>query len=918
MGCRSPAFAGNGHRWFLPRIVGRAGGGWLLLGGGGWLRGWLPPMPPIVAVAVAVAAGCWLGTTLGNWPAFTALHSGGLIGLAAVLVVGALLVQLRRPLRQTSLPWLLVLAGITAATAGWGWCQARLFPADELAWSLNEQPQPVAVEGWVLQGPRRRPTAGDSLRGGPDHETCQWQLKLTAARHHDQWLPVAGQARVFVDGPCRLLLAGSRVRLFGRGLRPGPALNPGEFDFSKQAQQSRVLSLIRVRDWSCVTLVQPPAWWSPGALVDRLRVAAADRLESAVPAVQRPLVAALLLGRRESLPRMVVDRFAATGTIHILAISGLHVGLLAATLLGVLRALSVSRRPAWAIVALGITLYAAVVGGEVPVVRATILIWTACLAIWVERRPGGLRPLAVAAVGILLYAPASVASVGPQLSFLATAVLLTVSPWLVVRRSEDPLERLIESTRPAWQRRPRRWVGQIARLALAGLAVWLASAPLVAANFHRLAPAAVAINLVVSPLVSLVLSAGLACLLVGGLVPPLGWLAGAICGQAAALLETVVTAAADRSGGSLFMVGPPSWWTAGWYLLLAGLLLSWHEAGEGLPRLAGASPLAVRRGDRQTAFSGRCGRFAGAAGCWLMIGLVVMSLPPVAGGSTRVVCAAMGHGCGILVRSPAGRCLVYDAGRLGAAAAAGRSLSAVLRAEGVGVIDCLVLSHADTDHFNGVPALLQRFRVRQVVVPAAFLASRSATARGLLTQLRQRRISVQALAAGARIVLDQQCVARVLRPPPGPSPPAANDNEQSLVLSVEAGSRRLLLTGDLEGDPLRQFIAAGPPQCDLLVAPHHGSVGTELTKLVQATGAEVVLVSGRGGRDWRQVADRCGSVRPAPPLVLRTAGPTGADRGAVATLLAPDGLQIARYTAGGWRRLTASGPRQSVAVGTRY
>ncbi len=570
-----------------------AGGRWPA----GWMaaavRGWIPPVPPVVAVAAAVATGCWLGTSLADWPVSTAWHAGGLIGLATPLVAGSLVVQLRRPLADASPAWLLALAGIGLAAAGWAWCHVRLFANDDLAWSLTERPQPVAVEGVVRRGPRPRPAATDSPRGGDAPPTCQWQLQLTAARHQDRWQPVTGQARVFVDGPCRPLLPGSRVRLFGRGLRPGPALNPGEYDFAEQAQRSRVLSLIRVRDWSCVRLVQPAAWWSPAAVVDRLHRAAAAQLERSVPEPQRQLVAALLLGRRESLPRSAVERFASTGTIHILAISGLHVGLLAASLLGVLRGLAVPRRAAWAVVAVGTTVYAAVVGGEVPVVRATMLIWFACLAVWLERRPGGLRPLALAAVGILLAAPAAVVSVGPQLSFLATAVLLSVSPWLVPRRPDDPLERLIASTRPAWQRRLRRWGGQVARIALAGLAVWLASAPLVAASFHRLAPAAVVVNLAISPLVSLLLSAGLVCLLLGGLIPPLGWLAGAVSGQAAALLELIVSAAAAIPGSSLTVVGLPGWWLAGWYLVLAGLLLSWHEARDHLPRLAGVGPFAV-------------------------------------------------------------------------------------------------------------------------------------------------------------------------------------------------------------------------------------------------------------------------------------------------------------------------------------
>jgi len=881
---------------------------------GGTAHDWLPEVPPLVAVAGAVAAGCWLGTGLAGWSAFTGWYVGGLVVAAVVLIIASLVVQQWRLPKQVLLPWVLTLAGIALAAAGWGWCRVRLFPARDFAWNLREIPQPVAVEGIVLRSPRLRPVASDFSRAGPARITCQWRIRITAARHHEQWQPVAGQARVFVDGPCQPLPPGSLVRLFGRGLRPVPALNPGEFDFAEQAQRSRDLSLIRVRDWSSVMLLRPAAWWSPAAFVEHLHQAASAQLAQLVPEPQQPLVAALLLGRRESLPRSAVDRFAATGTSHILAISGLHVGLLAATLLGVLQGVAVPRRSAWTIVALSITLYAAVVGGQVPVVRATILLWSACLAVWLERRPGGLRPLALAAVGILLWSPATVASVGTQLSFLATAVLLTVNHWLTPRRSRDPLARLIASMRPEWQRRLRRLGGLIARLSLASLAVWLASVPLVAASFHRVSPAAVLVNLLVSPLVSVVLATGLVCLLFGGLIPPLGWLAGNVCGQAAELLETTVTAVAAVPGSSLTLAAPPSWWVAGWYLVLGGLLLSWYEAREGQPRLPGGSwPVQSYQG-HGAAFSGRSGRFAVAAGCWVMIGLMVNLVPNVVSGSTRVVFAAMGHGCGIVVRTSAGRCLVYDAGRLGAATAAGRSMSAVLQTEGVWAIDCLVLSHADTDHFNGVPALLQRFRVRQVVVPEAFLVSRSATARGLIEELRRQQVPVRTASAGDIIALDPKCVARVLHPLPGSLIDRISDNEQSLVLMVEAAGRRLLLTGDLEGESLNRFIAAGPPTCDLLVAPHHGSDGAGLGRLLKATQADAVVVSGHGGNKLPWVTRRYSDFCCKPPLVVHTAGPTEDDRGAVATVLAKSGLEISQFVDGRWRRLQMSHPQPITTI----
>ena len=85
----------------------------------------------------------------------------------------------------------------------------------------------------------------------------------------------------------------------------------------------------------------------------------------------------------------------------------------------------------------------------------------------------------------------------------------------------------------------------------------------------------------------------------------------------------------------------------------------------------------------------------------------------------------VGHLIGIAVLTPTGRCLVYDAGRLGAPGAARRALAGVLWSAGLSRIDTLVISHADADHFNAVPELLDRFVVGRIVVPRPFLASPS-------------------------------------------------------------------------------------------------------------------------------------------------------------------------------------------------
>jgi competence protein ComEC len=220
-------------------------------------------------------------------------------------------------------------------------------------------------------------------------------------------------------------------------------------------------------------------------------------------------------------------------------------------------------------------------------------------------------------------------------------------------------------------------------------------------------------------------------------------------------------------------------------------------------------------------------------------------------------------------------------------------MAAVLWDEGVSRIDTLVISHADADHFNAVPELLERFVVGEIVVTEAFCRSPSGGVADLLDRVAALRVPMRTVHAGDSFAVDSLCRVRVLRD--GAGRPAAADNERSLVLAVEAAGRRLLLTGDLEGPALADFVAAGPDECDVLVAPHHGTRTSLPPDIARATRPGLVLVSGVGGPAWGEVRaayrDAAGDA-----AVLKTGG-----EGAIAVTLTAAAVAVERFTHGRWR-----------------
>lgn len=849
-----------------------AGGGaiaarWAAAAGGAWRRHEPLPARPLVSLASALVAGIAASLLLPLPP--LACHGAAALALAAWCAVRRF-----RP-DASALPLLLAVA---AAGAAWGGARYRWFGADDLAWSLGDAPCPVVVEGRVVTAFQERDGgeafAAAGLRGArpPVHEGV---VLVERVRDGAVWRKAGGRAAVACDVAPPVLAPGARVRVWGRASRPAAPGNPGEFDRRARAREERRLSFIRASGAGAVERLEGGGRSWLATLAGRIRAAGGAALDRHVGPQRRGLAAALLLGRRATLPEETSASFLVTGTVHILSISGLHVALLAGGLLALTRAARVPHRPALVAVAAVTGLYMLVVGAETPVMRATLVVWLACLGAALGRRSGGLTALAAALVAVLAWHPAALLSTGTQLSFLSTAVLVGAASAVAARaRDDDPIERLVERSRGPLERRLRVLGRGVLTATLVGAAVWLATAPLVAARFHLVSPVGLVLNPLVAPLVAVAMVGGFACILLAPASALLAGAAGRLCDGALGLVEAGVDLGARLPGAFSWVSGPPAWWVCGWYAGIAILLVALAP-----PRLA------------------RCSTWACAAALWACVGLA-LAWPAPAGGVLETFAASLGHGCGIVVRTPSGRVLLYDAGRMGSGAAAGRGVAALLWSAGIDRIDTLVVSHADTDHFNGVPDLLERFPVGRVVVPAALEASPAPAVAELLRVVRKAGVPLVAAAAGDEIALDPLCRVRVLHPAPTASADApAADNETSLVLAVETAGRRVLLTGDLEGEALERFVAAGPGRCDVLVAPHHGSRASLSVPLLEATAPRWVIVSGAGGPRWPEL-ERDWEAAAAGARVVRT-------EGAVHVSLTAAGTTASRYDSGRWETLGA-------------
>lgn len=511
------------------------------------------------------------------------------------------------------------------------------------------------------------------------------------------------------------------------------------------------------------------------------------------------VVDALILGRRGGIDRELQDRFARSGLVHLLSISGFHVGLITAWvfLLGRLARLT---RPAALATAAGVSVaYVVFLGWPAPAARAAALAVVLARCRIRQRHVQANALLSATCLGVLIVDPRAALDLGGWLSAAALWGATTFTRW-----SDRALG-----------------TGFLARTAASSVGATLATAPITAAFLGSVALAGLVLNFPAIPIAAVAVPGVLASLVLLPLWPGAAEALAAGAGLGLHALELCAVAGAALPVG--YMAVEPGNTTA---------ILTW----------AGVLALALWIvGERNTvAEAARRLGWSAVAAVWLGLMPLQVLASPDGGRGLTLHFLDVGQGDGAVLRTPGGRWLAIDAGPATGRDDAGRRVVApFLERHGVRTLAAILVSHAHADHVGGVPALLRRFRVGLVVEPGAPVADPAYGA--LLAALDSAQIPWHPGRAGERFTLDGVRFT-VLHPRAGWSEWGEDVNEDSLVLLVEYGEFQALFTGDA-GFPAEAVLRGALGRADLLKVGHHGSRGSTGAELLDSLRPLAAVIS---------------------------------------------------------------------------
>ena len=563
----------------------------------------------------------------------------------------------------------------------------------------------------------------------------------------------------------------------------------------------------------------------------QLRRKAGSKMDALLPEQEASVMKTMLLGEKGILDEEIKGLYQRNGIAHILAISGLHISMIGMGFYQLLRKAGLKIKTSAILASIVIILYGMMTGFAVSAIRAIVMFLLQMLAQILGRTYDRITALAVAAVLVLVEQPLYIFHSGFQFSFLCVLGISLILPVLGnVRKGRKLLE---------------------------GIAMMAVTLPVYLGVFYQIPVYSMFLNFIVLPMMSILMGAGIVMVLASfmwtGLGIPAAWLITGIL-----MVYEKLALFTERLPNHYWTPGCPAKWQLAVYV---AVLIVVAALGRTRRKTVLYQKDCIHR-------RGKCEKWISTYGipvgiCWGLILLGVVILAWHFRPELQVTVLDVGQGDCIFLQTEDGTSYLTDGGSSSVSKVGKYRMIPFLKYQGASQIKAVFVSHADSDHCNGIAELLEQAELEGIMVDNLVLPDladecRSSGYEELVDLAGQNEVTVQFLHEGQQFQ-DGELLFQCLHPSKGYR--AEDLNETSMVLLVTYKEFSMLLTGDVQGageEHLTQELKAwkGPGVTDhaeteltILKVAHHGSKNSTSEEFLEAANPKLAIIScGEGNR----------------------------------------------------------------------
>lgn len=633
---------------------------------------------------------------------------------------------------------------------------------------------------------------------------------------------------------------GKHLTVTGVLHQPQSKRNPGGFDYRAYLNRQNVSGIIQHQG---LLQIGRQSGFLPLRWIEAIRFKTERIIDYALSnqdtspnneiSLHAQLLKGILLGKRGDVPTDTLDMFRNSGTFHVLAVSGLHVGLIAFFCYLVLSIFRIPKKTVCQLTILAVIIYASLVGFRPSVFRASLMAILFLFATIIDRDADIYNLLAVAALVLLLINPTQLWDVGFQLSFVAVVAIV-----FFVSKMEKPFQKFwerqesVEYTR--FQKIRRSAVKWLVLSYLVTLAAQIGTSPLIAYHFYRTYPLGIIVGPFAVGLVSLIVGVGMATVCVGFIWLPMAKLLGVVNQIIMVLFLKLISLFGQDWG--IVKIAPPTIGLILIYIVICVCITQWRYLYKQrrIASLFGLSILAIWVWDRGINEEGRL---------------------------LEIITLDVGQGDAAVIRFPDKRVMLVDGGiqrayydekkkREVEYDVGKRIIEPYLDSENIRRVDMVMLTHPDLDHGGGLAYILQNYKVKHLVgIPDMEL--NSSTHNRLRNIAKTQKLPYSFPYAG-EMEFTPSATLSLLHPIDVNETNLMDDdrNDDSLVMKLSYGLVDILFTGDIETDAENRILASQQNlRSEIIKVPHHGSRTSSTAAFLDAVRPDYAIYSlGKGNR----------------------------------------------------------------------